>query len=56
MPIYMEATIAALPRVFVNGGKRGYLVGLYPADLIRLLQPTAVAAAQAASDRETRLR
>jgi len=48
LPIYMEATIAGLPRVFVNGGKRGYLVGLDTADLIRLLQPTAVDAAQAA--------
>ena len=48
LPIYMEATIGALPRVFVNGGKRGYLVGIDTADLIRLLQPTAVDAAQAA--------
>ena len=47
LPIFMEATIAGLPRVFVNGGKRGYLVGIDTADLVRLLQPTAVDAAQA---------
>src|SRR5262245_7334350 len=46
LPIYMEATIAGLVRVFVNGGKRGYLVGMDPADLIRLLGPTPAAAPQ----------
>ena len=46
LPIYMEETIAALDRVWINGGKRGYLVGLAAADLVRLLSPTAVAAAQ----------
>lgn len=47
LPIYMEASIADLDRVFVNGGKRGYLVGLASADLIRVLRPTPVSAAQA---------
>jgi Cys-tRNA(Pro) deacylase len=42
MPIYMEQTIAALPRLFINGGARGFLVELAPADLIRVLSPTAV--------------
>ena len=51
LPIYMEASIAALPRVFVNGGKRGYLVGLDPGDLERLLSPTRVSAAQPPADR-----
>jgi len=39
MPIYMERGIAALPYLYVNGGRRGYLVGMAPADLIRVLQP-----------------
>jgi Cys-tRNA(Pro) deacylase len=47
LPIFMEATIADLDRVFVNGGKRGYLIGLATADLVRLAQPTLVQAAQA---------
>jgi prolyl-tRNA editing enzyme YbaK/EbsC (Cys-tRNA(Pro) deacylase) len=42
MPVYMERTIAALPRIYVNGGRRGYLVGLAPADLIRVLSPVLV--------------
>ena len=45
MPVYMERSIAALPRIYVNGGKRGYLVGLAPGDAVRVLQPTLVDAA-----------
>ena len=48
MPVYVERTIAGLPRIYVNGGRRGYLVGMAPADLIRVLQPTLVDAATAA--------
>jgi Cys-tRNA(Pro) deacylase len=42
MPVYMQATIAELPRVYINGGRRGYLVGLAPADAIRVLKPSLV--------------
>jgi len=42
MPVYMQRTIADLPVVYVNGGRRGYLVGLAPADLVRVLAPTPV--------------
>jgi Cys-tRNA(Pro) deacylase len=42
MPVYMQRTIADLPYLYVNGGRRGYLVGMAPADLVRVLQPTAV--------------
>ncbi len=45
MPIYMESTISALPYLYINGGKRGYLVGMKPEDLVRVLKPVAVAAA-----------
>ena len=45
MPVYMERTIAELPRIYINGGKRGYLVGMGPADLVRVLKPTLVDAA-----------
>jgi Cys-tRNA(Pro) deacylase len=47
MPVYIERTIADLPRIYINGGRRGYLVGLDPADLIRTLKPTLVDAASA---------
>jgi prolyl-tRNA editing enzyme YbaK/EbsC (Cys-tRNA(Pro) deacylase) len=38
----MEASIAELPRIYLNGGKRGYLIGIDPADVVRVLQPTLV--------------
>lgn len=43
MPVYMEGSIADLPRIYINGGKRGYLVGMEPAELIRVLKPHPVA-------------
>jgi Cys-tRNA(Pro) deacylase len=42
MPVYMERSIADLPRIWINGGRRGYLVGLAPADVINVLQPVLV--------------
>ena len=42
MPVCMERTILELPRIYVNGGSRGFLVGVAPADLVRLLSPTLV--------------
>ena len=48
MPVYMERTISELSKIYVNGGKRGYLVGMSPADAIRVLEPTLVDAATVA--------
>ncbi|MDR0250071.1 MAG: Cys-tRNA(Pro) deacylase [Burkholderiales bacterium] len=42
LPVYMERSIADLPMIYINGGKRGFLVAITPADLIRVLQPTLV--------------
>ena len=42
MPIYAEASILELPRIFINGGKRGFLVELDPRALARVLGPTPV--------------
>jgi len=39
MPIVMQASIALLPYLYVNGGRRGLLVGMAPADLVRVLEP-----------------
>jgi Cys-tRNA(Pro) deacylase len=44
MPIYVEESVLALPRLFINGGKRGFLVCISPADLSRVLAPTPVLA------------
>jgi Cys-tRNA(Pro) deacylase len=37
MPVYVEAGVLALPRICINGGRRGYLVGIEPQVLVRLL-------------------
>lgn len=42
MPVYMEASILGLPQIYLNGGKRGFLVGLAPTEVQRLLKPTLV--------------
>jgi Cys-tRNA(Pro) deacylase len=45
MPLYVEATILELERIFINGGRRGYLVGIAPGVLTELLAATPVACA-----------
>jgi len=42
LPVFAEAGIEALPLLYINGGKRGFLVSLSGADLWRLLRPQAV--------------
>ncbi len=42
MPVCAERTILELGTIYVNGGSRGFLVGLAPADLVRVLAPTLV--------------
>lgn len=42
MPVCMEETILDLPRIYINGGKRGYLVGIDPRNVVKLLNPTLV--------------
>ena len=37
MPIYVEATILDLPRIYINGGRRGYLVSVMPGVLTSVL-------------------
>lgn len=42
MPVYMQSTILELPRIYINGGARGFLVELDPRDAERVLAPTRV--------------
>lgn len=37
MPVYVERSIFALDRIYINGGRRGYLVGIEPNELRRVL-------------------
>ena len=42
MPVYIEASILELPRICLNGGRRGYLVGIEPRACVELLGAKAV--------------
>ncbi len=42
LSVYMEESIATLPLIYLNGGKRGFLVGVAPQVVIDLLKPTMV--------------
>ena len=48
MPVCLEKTILDLPLIYINGGRRGYLVGVHPHDLLRTLHPTLVEVANKA--------
>ncbi len=42
MPVYIEETILGLPRIAINGGRRGYLVGIDPQICVELLEARPV--------------
>ena len=42
LPVYLEKSILDLPLVYINGGRRGYLVGVHPHDILSVLQPKIV--------------
>ena len=47
MPVYIESTILELPKIAINGGRRGYLVGIDPQVCVALLGARAVQCALA---------
>lgn len=49
MPIYVERSVLGLERIYINGGRRGYLVGIDPSVLEHELQMTPVECALKAS-------
>lgn len=42
LPVYVERSVLALPRIYINGGRRGYLVGISPGVLTDVLGAIAV--------------
>jgi Cys-tRNA(Pro) deacylase len=53
LPVCVERTILSLPRIYINGGRRGFLVGIDPGDLHRAISFLEVSVAIAArSDEE----
>ncbi|MDA8110122.1 MAG: aminoacyl-tRNA deacylase [Betaproteobacteria bacterium] len=45
MPVYMQRSILELPRIYINGGRRGFLVCIAPEEIVRTLAPQLVEAA-----------
>ncbi len=45
MPVFLERSVLDLPRIYINGGRRGYLLGMDSAELVRVLSPVLVAVA-----------
>jgi len=46
LPVFIERSILELPVIYINGGRRGFLVRIATADLERVLEPTPVDAAR----------
>lgn len=42
MPVYVEASVLELPRIWINGGSRGFLVGMEPGEIGRVLKVLVV--------------
>jgi Cys-tRNA(Pro) deacylase len=42
LPVYLEQSILELETVYINGGRRGFLVALSPRDIARVLEATPV--------------
>ncbi len=45
MPVYLERSVLDLPAIYINGGRRGYLLRMDPAEIVRTLSPILVAVA-----------
>ena len=42
MQVYLERSVLDLPRIYINGGRRGYLLGMASSELTRVLSPVLV--------------
>ena len=50
LKVYVESTILSLPRILINGGRRGFLIGIDPQVCLSLLGATPVQCAMALGD------
>lgn len=42
MPVYMQKSVLDIERIYINGGKRGFLVSMPPSEIVRVVKPTLV--------------
>ncbi len=45
LPVYVEESVLSLEKIYINGGRRGLLVGIDPQALVKILNPTPVSVA-----------
>ena len=45
LTVYLERSILELPKIYINGGRRGFLVGIPPSEIVRTLAPQLVTVA-----------
>ncbi len=45
--VYLERSVLELPKIYINGGRRGFLVGMAPGEIVRVLRPSLVEVALA---------
>lgn len=50
LPVYLERSILDESLIYINGGRRGFLVGIHAHDLMQALQPVTVSVAKGAGD------
>lgn len=53
MRVFVEASVLELPRILINGGRRGYLIGIAPRVLVDVLDARPVRCALRSADRRT---
>jgi prolyl-tRNA editing enzyme YbaK/EbsC (Cys-tRNA(Pro) deacylase) len=42
MPVFLERSVLVLPRIYINGGRRGFLLRMDSSELVRVLSPVLV--------------
>lgn len=42
LPVWIEKSVLDLPRIYINGGRRGFLVGIVPQDILKVLEAKTV--------------
>jgi Cys-tRNA(Pro) deacylase len=45
--VFLESSVLDLPKIYINGGRRGFLVGMAPGEIVRVLRPALVEVALA---------
>lgn len=46
LPVYVEESILHLPKIFINAGRKGLLLEMWPEDLVKILRPVTVSVAR----------